>query len=108
MKPGRELDSLIAEKVMGLGPGWAKSGDNEVSNAKLPLYSTDMAAAWEVAEKLKLSVIKATVGWWSGEISSPVFAPDDVVDERLHGVTASTAPFAICMAALEKMGVSLN
>ena len=53
MKPGRELDALVAEKVM----------DNEIQRyvrgtlpclfSNLPHYSTDIKAAWEVVEKMK-------------------------------------------------------
>jgi hypothetical protein len=65
MKAGRELDALIAERVMG----WHNNRDNPnesgmwgimdyradgspVLAADFPEYSTDMAAAWEVVEKL--------------------------------------------------------
>lgn len=73
MKPGRELDLLVAEKVMGWRPiirsEWpcialANTPDNEKEIAFLraadlrgqyediPNYSTDIAAAWEVVEKM--------------------------------------------------------
>lgn len=68
MEAGRELDALVAEKVMGwtmfsyqmLGSGgagefrWIPPGRRDhVSNiAPVPRYSTDIAAAWEVVEKV--------------------------------------------------------
>ena len=54
MKAGRELDALVAEKVMGFP---VKIGDitGEPYHAQfgysMPNYSTDIAAAWEVLEK---------------------------------------------------------
>lgn len=62
MKPGRELDALIAEKVMrwnrehdecGLPPGVYGSDNIQ----PFPHYSTDISAAWEVVEKICPSVI---------------------------------------------------
>src|SRR5207245_4506773 len=41
IEAGRELDRLIAEKVMGLTPG-----------EPIPPYSTDIAAAWTVVETM--------------------------------------------------------
>lgn len=72
MNPGIELDKLIAEKVMG----WTEveivqvvSGGPQLQGVKhgtiasqhtsykpkltIPKYSTDIAAAWEVVEKLE-------------------------------------------------------
>lgn len=67
MKPGRELDALIAENVMGLTkpkedlPSW----QHEYSGTKpFPLpYSTDIAAAWEVLDTLKALGCLITVSW---------------------------------------------
>lgn len=56
LKPGRELDALVAEKVMG----WDDSGDGEwrnefdrpIESIRLWRPSTDISAAWEVVEKM--------------------------------------------------------
>ncbi len=66
LKPGRELDALIAEKVMGGGSNTMVGnyeGYDSMSGRDDPPsvlwssapknYSTDIAAAWEVVEKLK-------------------------------------------------------
>ena len=78
---GRELDALVAEKVMGWyrkdgpppdggGDRWLfepEPGDREFSfehaeYGTLPHYSTDIAAAWEVAEKFKgIYIYKADI-----------------------------------------------
>lgn len=78
---GRELDALVAEKVMGLPPsawpppcirhhrtddaewdsgsqeagGWCYTCNTMISSVdrEPPAYSTDISAAWEVVEKLK-------------------------------------------------------
>ncbi|MNR93666.1 hypothetical protein D3C72_247240 [compost metagenome] len=60
MKPGRELDMLVAENVMGLsviverrpdGITWVKEDGREPY--VLPSYSTDISAAWEVVKRLR-------------------------------------------------------
>jgi hypothetical protein len=76
MKPGQELDALIAEKVMGLpAPEESKingrwvhhfiketypgSGVFEENTSKMELlkdYSTDISAAWGVVEKLSKNI----------------------------------------------------
>lgn len=62
MKPGSELDALVAEKVMGLERvmtpgfgmevGWRPIHSN-LGASPLKSYSTDISAAWEVVEKMK-------------------------------------------------------
>lgn len=56
MDAGRELDALVAEKVMGLTnlhwmSGQLHYGAEHEMNL-LPDYSTDISAAWEVVEKM--------------------------------------------------------
>ncbi len=74
MNAGRELDALIAEKVMGwtrteaaavistspgsettiIPAGWAEAmPDGSWEVKEIPLYSTDMTSAWEVVQKIK-------------------------------------------------------
>lgn len=115
MKPGRELDALVAEKVMGyaIGDGqggwivqkviihrpddgtaeWLRNGQQQ-----LPHYSTDISAAWEVVDKLKISIVPQCLG-----------APDEYSymveyenEPYVNGIRvfASKAPEAICKAAL--------
>jgi hypothetical protein len=74
LKPGLELDKLIAEKVLGWyqdsdigGPRawWFKKGDEEnIQETPLHLnhYSTDIKAAWDLVEKFKLCVVP-----WGGQ-----------------------------------------
>lgn len=119
MKPGRELDALVAEKVMGLtvrsegryhvGPCFSEEGHHEDI---VPYYSTGIAAAWEVVEHFNETMPKT---WafslfgsgndWHVEIDSNdgrflQNGPSIQVFEH-----AETAPHAICLAALKSVGV---
>lgn len=126
LKPGRELDALVAEKVMGwcVTPDEFKydpDNDVEVSYAtseppedlpegypeglraitgtirchRLPDFSTDISAAWEVVGKLRemgggpdIRWDDADRRWWCE------------VDKVWGWATGETAPEAICKVAL--------
>lgn len=117
MKPGRELDALVAEKVMGLSyyPVWTNSYGQHVPHAVfdkgvkqnvvtcgyLKPYSTDIAAAWEVVEKfngLYIGESESDPGrhWWQ-------FVDSNEQDSYI-GAEGKTAPHAICLAALKAVG----
>jgi hypothetical protein len=139
--PGRALDALVAEHVMGLmvkpitfidgrGPRPERGtvgkpykmadGRMGVSALIIPSYSTEMAAAWEVVEKITQSIVEAKEGqWWLDGLG---FNPDDTSDPRTDrwrcwftserggarieaSAEADTAPLAICLAALRAVGV---
>lgn len=116
MPAGRELDGLVAERVMGRCPHREQRryvhqsdtgfecvacGKDVYGRENCPAYSTSIEAAWQVVEKLKAD------GWW---IAVEHEAPDD--PERAWGAClspnphlpvwemAETAPLAICRAAL--------
>lgn len=117
MKAGRELDTLVAEKVMGweatadglywdarqkrtrlvLGSVIAKKRE-EMGIENRPGFvfapSTDIAAAWEVVEKADL---------WSlyGSIGDGPYRACIQFEDREGLMTADTAPLAICLAALK-------
>lgn len=100
MKPGRELDALVAEKVMGLpkpyetrpGGDWVYNvQDSFVPVRTLKRYSTDISAAWEVVEKMDadsfdLKIIK------SGQYNEVTIGDKTVVRVNILE--------AICKAAL--------
>ena len=95
LEAGYELDALVAEKVMGLVKGsfgWINS-DTAIPIA-LPLYSTDIAAAWEVVERFKD---------WDWKLYSHGEGESFVIykDGTHYEATAPTAPLAICRAALK-------
>jgi hypothetical protein len=107
MTAGRELDALIAEKVMG----WRKRGNTdyghlippgEVEEDRVvwpyPCYSTEIEAAWELVEKMlaeygqEVRLVRFAGHGWSAEFlglaGNPAFC------------TGTSAPHAICLAAL--------
>lgn len=120
MEAGRELDALIAERVMGIDAELihtdgaprtiAYRGMQAVVRA-VDHYCTDIAAAWEVVEKMRAD------GWefeiwdrdahltrahgvpWGAEFSREGLAWEPL---RRKG-SADTAPLAICLAALASL-----
>lgn len=119
MKPGRELDALVAEKVMGwtnfspidpdcdYGVGvngyrrnYAKSPDGQ--EKPFPFYSTDMSATWEVFEKIKEEGAWVEVAWNPKKKHYRCLIGAEPI-EGLQTVDLSgtnTAAEAICKAAL--------
>lgn len=113
MKPGRELDALVAEKVMGRcghtlrrvqdhhqcqkcgeefwGLAWHKG------YCAFPSFSTDIAAAWNVVERLKdrYFLLQYYGDGWDCQIGGT-------------SRTGNTVPLAICLAALKAVGVEVE
>lgn len=133
MKPSRELDSLVAEKVMGWKPGTSVGADgdgywdagfykpNGTFTTHIPPYSTDIAAAWEVVEKL--TNIRPDSGFnpefelkceeghvdamiWHASLEDRYTTTD--WPDRFTIAFADTAPHAICLAALRAVGVKID
>lgn len=114
MKPGRELDILVAEKVMGISmapvhrkasygiaPGAINYAQDHIYHPEQEPYSSDIAAAWEVVEKIRKRNFPLTLNhqgknWWEA-----IFW--DETDDRWKG-EGSSAPHAICLAALKAVG----
>lgn len=118
LKPGRELDALVAEHVMGWEPqtdisaltdaGYPPNGEDwhaitgfskdEVNICWYPRYSTDIAAAWEIVASL------TGFNTLGGKIFKLTFDGHfccTLGDSYAHG---ETAPHAICLAALKGVG----
>lgn len=101
MKPGEDLDALIAEKVMGwtcdtsFRPArFFPPGETILANGAYspPEYSTDIAAAWLVVEKISEKYrmdIKVDRGFTTV-----------LIDEKDVYISEKTSPYAICLAAL--------
>ncbi len=94
----RELDALVAEKVMGLNP-FHFIEDTIFSSLKLPNYSTNIADAWLVVEKLKTKLYRLNIcqlhsrkGW--------AFS----VNMNDNEETDTDISKAICLAALKAIG----
>lgn len=87
----RELDALVAEHVMHQPIDKFALAQGVLYN--IPPYSTSIAAAWEVVEKLAVvgsAVLKKENGW--------------ICVLGLETADANTAPLAICRAALKVVG----
>lgn len=123
MKPGIELDDLVAEKVMGepkinieptkfgefsLEPGGLNyNGDKPITIDSSP-YSTEISAAWEVVEKLrndKWSVMIHTIvsNMWVAQLEN-----NSGIPKLFYRILGNTAPHAICLAALKTLERSDN
>lgn len=116
MEPGRELDALIFEKVMGwviLLPGFRDTRDKAI-----PFYSTDLAAAftvdkpgwlWEFTESVgTLTVILYTsLEMWRKAIGDyPIFPEDAILVRQIWlDDKAQTYAWLRCLAALKAVGV---
>jgi hypothetical protein len=130
LPPGRELDALVAEKVMGLYreppskyarhvPQYSdrdpKTGRATVSGDLRP-YSTDIAAAWEVLKNIHARGIV----WCIEQADTAAFPTVHIVNPtpcekekgHIHFIEdmeriserAESTPHAICLAALKAVG----
>jgi hypothetical protein len=117
MTAGRELDALVAEKVMGL-----PKPIHEVFwfiryphvDGPLPAYSTDIAAAWEVVEKMKADhfdlCLEVEQSRTSArfELVGPAYdgglGPAVPIVKSTGQVNGDNAPHVICRAALKAVG----
>jgi hypothetical protein len=122
---GRELDALVAEKVMGwealrveresdggVGSlvtyevlcGDPPAGYAALSNA-VPHYSTDIGAAWEVLGRFAAFMV---ISSWNGKVGC--WAMVDARGPHMsrpdqHMAKGDAYPHAICLAALKAVGV---
>ena len=102
----RELDALVAEKVMGLPClDIPPSDGRDCPRCGCPSYSIDIAAAWEVVEKMEAcpyphgaEIGSAYVDGLDGYIVAFGRGGPEPIDVAEFAVTA---PLAICRAALK-------
>jgi len=115
---GREMDALIAEYVMGIKPqqvkdfplfsvkrDWLDIGEwyfdgNHGSTVELPFYSTDIAAAFLVWDKLVEMERYPTLHEGPQEYDGAVVAGVSLVNPATSEAFAETKALAICRAAL--------
>jgi hypothetical protein len=100
---GRELDALVAERVMG----WVQEEPqpHPVNSFAIyfggpPPYSTDIAAAWQVVERMReqeYSIALDSDTW----LKHPYAVHFIGGNSGCVSCTADTAPLAICRAALK-------
>lgn len=137
MKAGTELDTLIAEKVMGwheietvvtfglssiegIPPDYDKYEIAVARKSRVPIprYTTDIAASWKVIEHLKKHrniFFCIEQHHLAHEITVWLFDADNVpegiiVAEDIAKYSASSCqlPHAICLAALKAVGADLR
>jgi hypothetical protein len=104
MKPGRELDALVAEKMFGHAPesyDFNEAGDRHY----MPEFSTCISAAWDV--------VSHTARQWAWSLETDITHDgSDLVrvqintwkGDRVFHAEAESAPHAICLAALKAVG----
>lgn len=124
---GRELDALVAEKVMECrvkrfvnGAGYddacctCKFGAHNIQDGPgcgfLKDYSCDIAAAWEVVETLRAGGVYSLTlhtedNGWRFLINCTRKHPCGHETWNTVDGVADTAPLAICLAALKAVGV---
>lgn len=110
LEPGLELDKLIARQVLG----WRERSQeirrvkndkgfydrslwwdsNSSGSVHLNHFSTDIKAAWDLAEKFRMVIRPFGETGWA---ASKKWCDDEMV---LYHHSAKTAPHAICLAAL--------
>tara|TARA_Y100000310_G_scaffold189061_1_gene189026 strand:- start:7047 stop:7487 length:441 start_codon:yes stop_codon:yes gene_type:complete len=133
LEAGRELDALVAEKVMGWNVWRSKYGyfnvehpdmPSQVSGhgteryspqtgkklpapkwwddwaVDIPMWSTDISAAWEVVEKLDCLQFNLGRENCAGIRFDAAFYDDLDMKDKVHAM-ADTVPLAICRAALK-------
>ena len=112
MPAGRELDALVAEKVMGRETThWTDGfGDTGVTFfAPVEPYSTDIAAAWEVVERINMNgydvhidrvkpLRSASRLWYVAFLKGPRVHQKPIKGD---GHDPGCLPTAICRAALK-------
>lgn len=121
MKPGHELDKLVAEKVMGWNTsmrqcdGWNYHDDSYPnSDSRIFAPSTDIAHAWDVLEEMRhrhvyLDVIQTNNGFMVGDGSENYADDEGFTEGKLINIgLAETAPHAICIASIRACGVEVE
>ena len=105
MPAGREMDALVAEKVMGWDICWAvpyKDGTKcplRSNGEQVPHYSIDIAAAWGVVGKLLKNRVLHVCG--SVKDGWDVWIPEVATGAAPKTSKCDTFPLAICRAALK-------
>lgn len=123
----RAIDKLIAEQVFGRIPcnewhflnlgssgirGWTnnRQHDSEKHNCypqgQQPNYSTDIAAAWKVVERLTSTGFSISLVVLTSAAHASFYIPN--TRYSVYAASSDTAPMAICLAALKAVGVDVD
>lgn len=124
MKPGRELDALVAEKVMNwsrITPtgkeslvnyfgwySWGKSKPEYQYIARIKAFnpSTNMNRAWDVIRELSKRGHKVEVTQTETHSFCTIFDSCYAIAEVESA--SNKTPYAICLAALKAVGYNLE
>jgi hypothetical protein len=122
MEAGREMDALVAKKVMGLDPRFPERMNiyrpenspvkfpvyRHVEMDNIPPYSTSIAAAWEVVEKMRGNEFHWAIHSRILFMSDTKNLPRAAFWRYLNGYAdrqgiaeAEEVPLAVCRAALK-------
>jgi Phage ABA sandwich domain len=120
----REIDRLVAEKVMGweyheavytwgelFSPAkYVKEDGREVEPFNLPHFSTNIADALQVVEKLRDRYVYMNLTNNDDSYCCELMEQDLENSSRYftYYADAETAPLAICLAALKAVGVEVE
>jgi hypothetical protein len=98
MPAGREMDELIRLEILDLEVFTTPEGKllGEGTFQEIPHYSTDIAAAWEVVEKMRINDWEFYLEWENQPWA--LFENDKCMLDKC--AEAITVPLAICRAAL--------
>ena len=114
LEAGRELDALVAEKVMGwhvtprgrcISPGYnpdCYKGGYLGAPFDVPKYSTDIAAAWEAHRKIIMPSTELAFNY-ARELEIAAGACWGGNDCNVLDVLRYLTPLAICRAALKAL-----
>lgn len=116
MQQSREIDIAIASKVLGHTVYYEKNGavrERLSSGQSRPLraYTEDVSAAWEVVEKMSITLLPIESGWFA--LVGPQRAWSSPADFLLYlqkadfvhagAAVGEKAPLTICTAALKAL-----
>ena len=122
VKAGRELDAIVAGKVMGCTvandeSGWphcrCKPRTHETLFLGIPRYSTHIAAAWQVVETMcerdqRPDLVHNGDAWIVSVTGPKGDGAEGLLSSMyVYRAKADTAPLAICLAALKAVGVEV-
>ena len=106
MKPGPELDALVAEHVIEFA-GIDYSSDK--GGWQIPPYSTNIASAWEVVEKMEKGVpLKMLMRLQSYKREGVEGFICEFNFPNGFSANGESAPHAICLASLKAIGVEIE
>ena len=114
MTKSRELDMLMSKDVLGHQVFYEKNGsirEKIMGGQSRPLrsYSQDISAAWEVVEKLGITLLPVDQGWfaivgkkhgWASPAEFLTFLKNADFT-RSGAAVGETAPMTICLAAMK-------